>query len=174
MVPDRMRGSDYLGHLLSRKILGRTRPGSRILNATLINRSVFMTMCFITILFLVPHLFCPVSHAEEDRWTVIHEDESGNTTYVEREVLGSGASGTVLVIMKYIGNKGRTVMYFQNEIDCPCNRIKRLSMSLHNPSCLGEGEAVYNKSFEGRWDAVSEGLEKKLRDVICIDVKEAR
>lgn len=128
----------------------------------------FLTVLFcIMISCFVPHASLPVSYADEEGWKLIHKDASGNATYVDETALSRPSHDTVTVKMKYVGNKGKTVMYFYNEIDCSRNMIKRLSMNLHNPSCLGEGEAVYEKSFEGRWDVLSEGLEDRLRDAVC-------
>jgi hypothetical protein len=124
--------------------------------------------CLVLALLIVSvNGFLPqVSRAEQDGWKLISRNDRGSA-YIDTASLSSPSKDIVRVKMKFEGKKGNSPMYFLDEVDCANNKIRRLEVSIHNPTCSGDGEPVYNMEFEGRWDALAEGLEQHLKNAVC-------
>lgn len=124
---------------------------------------LFTIACFIACLVL------PVADGAKagEQWKLINEDPAGNLLYLDEGSLEALPEPQVLkVTMRFELRKSETKMFFVDAVDCRQARIKRLSLRMLNPVCTGDGE-TYSTSFEGRWDAISEGIEQKLFQAVC-------
>jgi hypothetical protein len=105
--------------------------------------------------------------ATREQWLLLNEDESGNRLYLD-EASSQAGSGDQLftVTMRFDLKKSETKMFFVDEIDCAKSLVRRLSLKMLNPVCTGDQE-TYATTFEGRWDVISEGIERKLFEHVC-------
>lgn len=117
-------------------------------------------------------LFClgllvPSRGSAQERWRLLTEDAGGNRLYLDEGAIEPlPEAATFRVTFRFELRKSETKMIFVDEIDCRHTRVKRLSLKMLNPVCTGDSE-TYAISFDGRWDAVSEGIERQLFEAIC-------
>jgi hypothetical protein len=111
-------------------------------------------------------LFSGVCRAQE-QWILLNEDESGNRLYIDEASSQAGPGSQLLTVtMRFDLKKSETKMFFVDEIDCGKSLVRRLSLKMLNPVCTGDQE-TYATTFEGRWDVISEGIERKLFEHVC-------
>jgi hypothetical protein len=104
--------------------------------------------------------------SEED-WILLNRDDHGNLLYIMTSAPSGEVKGSARIMLRFIMNGGKTTMYFTDEIDCERNMVWRIGMRMHNPTCLGEGEPLYEKTFQAEWDVPAEGNEKNAVSYVC-------
>lgn len=112
-------------------------------------------------------LLVPSRGSAQERWQLLNEDAGGNRLYLDEGAIEPlPEDRTIRVTFRFDLRKSETKMLFVDELDCRQTLVKRLSLKMLNPVCTGDSE-TYAISFDGRWDAVSEGIERQLFEAIC-------
>jgi len=125
------------------------------------------SLLVIPLSFVLMAALCAGVFAEEEQWKLINEDELGNRLYIdEASIKEDSERGTVTVTMRFDLKKSETKMLFVDEIDCARSLIKRVSLKMLKPVCTGDDE-TYSNTFEGKWDVISEGIERRLFEEVC-------